>query len=116
MEVTAAEQNSTYTGNRSLAQKINDHILATHGSIANVAKEIGYSRTTVSRYLAGKYDSDPADIEGKLSDFLTRHTGETIAPQAPAQDAGRKTGMTPAFYESRDPKDRLGVPDRKSVV
>ena len=109
MEVTAAEQNSTYTGNRSLAQKVNDHILATHSSIANVAKEIGYSRTTVSRYLAGKYDSDPADIESKLSDFLSRHTGETIAPQAQTQEAERKTGTTPAFYESRDAKAVLGV-------
>ena len=109
MEVTAAERNNTYTEAQSLAQKINDYILATHGSIANVAKEIGYSRTTVSRYLAGKYDSDPTDIESKLSEFLTRQTGEVVTPQAPAKEPGKKPGTTPTFYESRDAKAVLGV-------
>lgn len=109
MEVTAAERTNTYTEAQSLAQKINNHILATHGSIANVAKEIGYSRTTVSRYLSGKYDSDPTDLESKLAEYLTRQTGETVEITTPAQEPGAKTGRTPVFYESRDAKAVLGV-------
>ena len=79
MEVTAAERNITYTEAQSLAQKINNYILTNRSSIANVAKSIGYSRTTVSRYLAGKYDSDPTDLENKLAEFLAHETGEADA-------------------------------------
>ena len=109
VEVTAAGHSSTYTEARSLAQKINAHILASHGSIANVAKEIGYSRTTVSRYLAGKYDSDPSDIESKLAQFLARQTGGAVALQAPAREPHKEERAAPAFYESRDAKAVLGV-------
>lgn len=108
MEVTAAARTNTYTEAQSLAQKVNAHILATHGSIANVAKEIGYSRTTVSRYLSGKYDSDATDLENKLAAYLKSQTGETVDVPA-AQIAGVKTGTTPVFYESRDAKAVLGV-------
>ena len=94
MEVTAAERNITYTEAQSLA---------------NVAKSIGYSRTTVSRYLAGKYDSDPTDLENKLAEFLAHETGEAVEVSAPAQEPGAKTGQTPVFYESRDAKAVLGV-------
>ncbi len=109
MEVTAAERNITYTEAQSLAQKINNYILTNRSSIANVAKAIGYSRTTVSRYLAGKYDSDPTDLENKLAEFLAHETGEAVEVSAPAQEPGAKTGQTPVFYESRDAKAVLGV-------
>ena len=109
MEVTAAERNITYIEAQSLAQKINNYILTNRSSIANVAKSIGYSRTTVSRYLAGKYDSDPTDLENKLAEFLAHETGEAVEVSAPAQEPGAKTGQTPVFYESRDAKAVLGV-------
>ena len=109
MEVTAAERSITYTEAQSLAQKINNYILTNRSSIANVAKLIGYSRTTVSRYLAGKYDSDPTDLENKLAEFLAHETGEAVEVSAPAQEPGAKTGQTPVFYESRDAKAVLGV-------
>ncbi len=109
MEVTAAARTNTYTEAQSLAEKVNSYILANHGSIANVAKEIGYSRTTVSRYLAGKYDSDPTDLERKLAEYLTRQTGEAVEVPEVLQATGAKTGTTPVFYESRDAKAVLGV-------
>lgn len=109
MEVTAAERNITYTEAQSLAQKINNYILTNRSSIANVAKSIGYSRTTVSRYLAGKYDSGPTDLENKLAEFLAHETGEAVEVSAPAQEPGAKAGQTPVFYESRDAKAVLGV-------
>ena len=57
MEVTAAERTTIYTNISPLAQRVNNYIQTQHSSIAAVAKDIGYSRTTVSRYLTGKYDS-----------------------------------------------------------
>ena len=111
MEVTAAVKNSTYTEGSTLTDKINRYILSNRASIASIAKEIGYSRTTVSRYLAGKYDSDTTDIESKLAEFLSRQTGETITPPAPGQgqEPGKKAAKLPAFLESRDARAVLGV-------
>ena len=108
MEVTAAERTITYTEGQSLAEKIDSYIKAQGSSINAVAKEIGYSRVAVSRYLSGKYDSNPAGIEAKLAEFLMNHIGEAVElPQAsePEQKRGRK----PRFYESRDAKAVLGV-------
>ena len=111
MEVTAAVKNSTYTEGSTLTDKINRYILSNRASIASIAKEIGYSRTTVSRYLAGKYDSDTTDIETKLAEFLSRQTGETVTPPAPgqSQEPGRKAAKLPTFLESRDARAVLGV-------
>ena len=67
MEVTAAERTTIYTNISPLAQRVNNYIQTQHSSIAAVAKDIGYSRTTVSRYLTGKYDSNPNDLESKLT-------------------------------------------------
>lgn len=106
MEVkAAAAATATYTENKSLAEKVNEYLAATGTSIATLAREISYSRTAVSRYLGGKYDSDVTGIEGRLAEFLSAHTGEKIAlPDGKAQKAKR-----PRFFESRDAKAVLGV-------
>ena len=79
MEVTAAERTTIYTNISPLAQRVNNYIQTQHSSIAAVAKDIGYSRTTVSRYLTGKYDSNPNDLESKPTDFLTFFFGFTLS-------------------------------------
>ena len=109
MEVTAAERTTIYTNISPLAQRVNNYIQTQHSSIAAVAKDIGYSRTTVSRYLTGKYDSNPNDLESKLTDFLTRQTGEAVDLTTPLAKSEGKTWQTPAFFESRDAKAVLGV-------
>lgn len=107
MEVTAAAAESiiVYTNSRELADKVNDHLAGTKTSIATLARAINYSRTTVSRYLSGKYDSDPADLEARLGNYLTEHTGEQIELSAPDAKSGRK----PQFFRSRDAAAILGV-------
>ena len=109
MEVTAAERTTIYTNISPLAQRVNNYIQTQHSSIAAVAKDIGYSRTTVSRYLTGKYDSNPNDLESKLTDFLTRQTGEAVDLTTPLAKPEGKTWQTPVFFESRDAKAVLGV-------
>ena len=104
MEVTAAERTTIYTNISPLAQRVNNYIQTQHSSIAAVAKDIGYSRTTVSRYLTGKYDSNPNDLESKLTDFLTRQTGEAVDLTTPLAESEGKTWQTPVFFESRDAK------------
>ena len=104
MEATAAAAISTFASTRTVSERVNAHLTATGMSIANLAKEISYSRSTVSRYLAGKYDSDTTDIEAILAEYLAEHTGEVIAFPASSRPAQR-----PRFYESRDAKAVFGV-------
>ena len=52
MEGTAVERTSGIAGEQSLAERVNAYILTQHSSIHAVAKEVGYSRTSVSRYLS----------------------------------------------------------------
>lgn len=107
MEGTAAARIIT----PGIAGQVNDYIQATGTAIAAVAKAINYSRTTVSRYLAGKYDSDPRDIEAKLTSYLQEIKGESApSPEAPELPVpAEKTGQTPRFFEGRDAKTILGV-------
>ena len=108
MEVmaAAAEKTATYTSSKSLAEQINDQLAASGMSIASLANEIpGYSRTTISRYLAGKYEGDVSSVEGVLAEWLARRTGEAVSvPERPD-----KTSQKPEFFESRDALKVLGV-------
>lgn len=106
MENTAASLNTIYTApGKSLAEKINDHLAATKSSIASLAREVNYSRTAVSRYLSGKYDSDANGLEAKLAEWYAQHTGETVA----IQEQTEKTRTRTPFFESRDATAVLGV-------
>ena len=95
MEVTAAERTTIYTNISPLAQRVNNYIQTQHSSIAAVAKDIGYSRTTVSRYLTGKYDSNPNDLESKLTAFASRLSKNTgvchVLPSDSANGVVRST-------------------------
>ena len=107
MEVmAAAEKVTTYVSSKSLAEQINEQLAVSGMSIAALASEIpGYSRTTISRYLAGKYEGDVTSVEGVLADWLARRTGETVSlPERP-----EKTSRKPEFFESRDAVKILGV-------
>lgn len=106
MENTAASLNAIYTApGKSLAEKINDHLAATKSSIASLAREVNYSRTAVSRYLSGKYDSDANGLEAKLAEWYAQHTGETVAIPEQTEKAHTRT----PFFESRDATAVLGV-------
>lgn len=90
MEVTAAERTAIYTNISPLAQRVNNYIQTQHSSIAAVAKDIGYSRTTVSRYLTGKYDStvigDVAEVQlvDKDGDIIAS-AGERVFTKTPGK-------------------------------
>lgn len=109
MEATALKNNIIYTvPGKSLAEKINDHLAATKSSIAALAKDIAYSRTAVSRYLSGKYDSNANGLEEKLTEWYVRHTGEAVEVSAQAPKTERLAAR-PSFFESRDATAALGV-------
>ncbi len=106
VKAAAAAQPAIYTTGKPLAEQINSYLLKTGTSIASLANEIpGYSRPTISRYLAGKYEGDITTIEQLLAEWLARRTGEAVdIPERPG-----KTGQKPAFLESKDAVKVLGV-------
>lgn len=107
MEVrAAAHTSSTVPG---LAEKVNYYMQTSKTTIATVAKAINYSRTTVSRYLAGKYDSDPSDIEAKLTAYFREATGKDPGEMVVPEATVHKAGQTPGFFSGRDAKAILGV-------
>lgn len=74
---------------------------------AELAIQLGVSRSMVSQYLAGKYKSNPADLEEMLQDFLEAN-GEGIPSGDPddmepdLQEARKGLPQKAAYYESRD--------------
>lgn len=86
-----------------LQQLLKDHIKNTEKSMTEVAKAIDVSRTAVSRYCSGDYQS--AELEEKIVQYLQEQgehmdadTSETQAPERPA-----------GFYASQDAQAVLGV-------
>lgn len=91
-----------------LAELANQWIKDNNSSIAAVSKGVGYSRPAISRYLAGKYDSDPKELEQRLAAFLEQATGKAVELEGGAEPVVR-TGTTPTFFESKDARAVLGV-------
>ena len=91
-----------------LAELVNQWIKDNNSSIAAVSKGVGYSRPAISRYLAGKYDSDPKELEQRLTAFLEQATGKPVELEGGAEPVVR-TGTTPTFFESKDARAVLGV-------
>lgn len=106
MEVTAAGNTLTYIETKGIAGRVNAYITHTGTSIAALAKAVNYSRPTVSRYLAGKYDSDATELEARLAEYLNENSGEMINFPS-TQEA--VISQRPKFFESRDAKAVLGV-------
>lgn len=99
-----------YTGEtKTLADKVNEYIKSQSKTITELANTINYSRSTVSRYLAGKYDSDATELENKLSAFLCEMTGaeftSSITEKGNVVSFPRRNG----FFESRDAQNIIGV-------
>jgi hypothetical protein len=105
MEAVAA----IYTNEvKTLAQRVNEYLEANKKTKAELANELNYSRTTISRYLCGKYDSDASELEARLEEYLRNKTGdikETAAAPSNVIRLEKKKG----FFESRDSKNVIGV-------
>lgn len=103
----AATAANLYTMGKTLADRVNDYIRDKDLTIASVAEAINYSRPTVSRYLAGKYESDATELESKLSAYLG--AAQTADKTADGREAPARVEKRQGFFESRDAKDVIGV-------
>ena len=94
---------------RTLAEKVNEYLEATKKTKTELANEINYSRTTISRYLSGKYDSDATEIEAKLGEYLKRQVGEAADIEQETKGSIINFSKRKGFFESGDSANVIGV-------
>ena len=101
---------AAYTKEETLRETVNRLLLEKKMNKAELALKINYSRSAVSQYLNGKYNSDAKEIEAKLGKFVQECTGEagsdggTAVPEAiPA--IRPKT----EYFESADYVQTIGI-------
>lgn len=99
-----------YTGEvKSLSEKINDYLKENGITIQKLANTINYSRTTVSRYLSGKYDSNTTELENKLRDFLSERTEKELVIREEGKTHSTVVKKNTDFFESQDAKNIIGI-------
>lgn len=102
----------TESNAKTLADQVVQYLDRTHTSIQELADRIDYSRSTLSRYLSGKYDTAASELEGRLAEFLAAH-GQAPAPEA--QEAPQQVRLAiPArrgggLYQSLDAQRIVGL-------
>lgn len=99
-----------YTGEmRSLAQRVNEYLAVNKKTKAELANELSYSRTTISRYLSGKYDSDTTELEARLEDYLKSKAKPREGAPAVAESPVLRLPKKKGFFENRDAASVIGL-------
>ncbi|SHF45268.1 hypothetical protein SAMN02745133_02678 [Desulforamulus putei DSM 12395] len=99
-----------YTGEmRSLAQRVNEYLAVNKKTKAELANELNYSRTTISRYLSGKYDSDTTELEARLEDYLKSKAGQKEDTPAVTETPVLRLPKKRGFFECRDAESVIGL-------
>lgn len=108
---TAELQQNTYTKSKSLREKVNDILRELKMNKAELALKIQYSRSAVSQYLNGKYQSDPTEIEAKLMEFVHQYEAETAEENGMEWKESVQNGIRAKieYFESRDFLQTIGV-------
>ena len=94
-----------------LAEQVKAHMDANNMTIQALATATGFSRTTLSLYINGKYTSDPTSVESTLRCYLAQaqpdQAGEGEVPDQQTQSVPivKRTN----FFESKDAKNVIGI-------
>jgi len=96
---------SNVVGTENLAVVAQEFIRTSGVTITEIAAELGYSRSVLSRYLAGTYISKSSEVEDKLRAYLEERLEGKLTAFAPPARTVRKM----EFFESRDAANILGV-------
>lgn len=96
---------NTYTAQKSLAEQMNERLTELKMTKQEAAMRMNYSRSALSQYLNGKYNSDPTEIEKKIVEFLQKSGGVEELPEAVAKGQLKKA----EYFESRDYVHTIGV-------
>ena len=96
---------NTYTAQKSLAEQMNERLAELKMTKQEAAMRMNYSRSALSQYLNGKYNSDPTEIEKKIVEFLQESGGMEELPEAVQKGQFKKA----EYFESRDYVHTIGV-------
>lgn len=102
----------TYTKEVTLRERVLEIIGEVKMTKAELALKIQYSRSAVSQYLNNKYNSDPTEIESKLTEFVREYEAETGQNKTVEyRSAGTVSAVKPKieYFESRDFLQTIGV-------
>lgn len=105
---------NTYTAGKTLAEQLQERLAELKMTKAEAALRMNYSRSAVSRYIGGKYESDPTELEKKIVEFLEASGGMAGRPGEKEGTVKRMPGSTGLkrkveFFESRDFVQSIGV-------
>lgn len=101
------EAAATYMTKPDLVKRANEYLKNAGKTITEFANELSYSRTTISRYLSGKYDADTTEIDAKIEVYL-RGTSSSENSRT-NETSSYKVQHKPTFFESRDSASVIGV-------
>ena len=106
------EATATYTVQKTLAEVMLERLSTLKMTKAEAALRMNYSRSALSQYLNGKYNSDPTEIEKKIVAFLEASGG--VPGRTPEVKPESSVGTVPLkekirYFESRDFAQTIGV-------
>ena len=67
----------TYTQEKTLAERVNEILAAEKMNKQELAMKLSISRSMISQYLNGKYNSNPETIEARLKEFVSAYENGT---------------------------------------
>ena len=67
----------TYTQEKTLAERVNEILAAEKMNKQELAMKLNISRSMISQYLNGKYNSNPETIEARLKEFIAAYENGT---------------------------------------
>lgn len=105
-------QENTYTQEVTLADRINEILKEMKMTKAELALRISYSRSAVSQYLNKKYQSDPADLEVKLQEFVKQYDaemGKKASEFTPSAHPISAIRPKVEYFESADYVQTIGI-------
>lgn len=103
---------NTYTMEKPLRERVVEILAELKMNKAELALRMNFSRSAVSQYLNGKYNSNPEALEEKLTEFVKEYEEHVKAETGEVMSTGGTvSGIKPkiAYFESRDYIQTIGV-------
>ncbi len=103
---------NTYTMEKPLRERVIEILKELEMNKAELALRMNFSRSAVSQYLNGKYNSNPEALEEKLTEFVKEYEEHVKSETEEVKAIGRTvSGVKPkiAYFESKDYIQTIGV-------
>ena len=103
---------NTYTMEKPLRERVIEILKELEMNKAELALRMNFSRSAVSQYLNGKYNSNPEALEEKLTEFVKEYEEHVKSETGEVKAIGRTvSGVKPkiAYFESKDYIQTIGV-------